>query len=252
MPVTAGPIYPGIKDGLVFATDPANKDSWVGPTSATVDSLTLYNPVSGSIFNDTSGSYGDNNSFAFDGVDDRIDLTNNIPSLTYGTISVWFKIHSNTTNTTQVLFNMYEDNNNRFALSIGEATGAYSNESLMALFQEEGSISYALVTREGHTHYFDDTWHNIVLTIDSGNAPRTKIYIDTESKTLKYPFGSNTGVGFTNLSPISVTIGDRFYNGSHGNYFDGSIGPILIYNRALSGPEVTQNYNRLKGRFGLS
>ena len=66
MPVTAGPIYPGIKDGLVFAIDPANKDSWAGPTSATVDSLTLYNPLSGSIVNDTSGSYGVNESFTFD------------------------------------------------------------------------------------------------------------------------------------------------------------------------------------------
>ena len=42
MPVKAGPIYPGVKKGLVFAIDPANKDSWAGPTSATVNSLTLY------------------------------------------------------------------------------------------------------------------------------------------------------------------------------------------------------------------
>ena len=39
MPVTAGPIYPGIKDGLVFAIDPANKDSWAGPTSNNVNNL---------------------------------------------------------------------------------------------------------------------------------------------------------------------------------------------------------------------
>jgi hypothetical protein len=255
MPVTAGPIYPGIKDGLVFAIDPANKDSWVGPTSDTVNNLPTYNSsITGSISYDTSGSYGDNNSFAFDGVDDRINLTNNIPSLTYGTISMWFKIPSNTTNITQALFNIYEGTSNRFVLSIGEATGAYSNESLMAFFWNGGStsnISYAPVTRQGHTYYFDDTWHNIVLTIDSGDAPRTKIYIDTVSRSLSYPFGSNTGVGFTNLSPISVTIGCRFYNGSFGNFFDGSIGPILIYNRALSAPEVLQNYNRLKGRFNL-
>jgi len=242
-----------VTDGLVFCVDPANKVSWSGPNSSTVNDL-IGTPT-GSIFYDASGSYGDNNSFAFDGVDDRINLTNNIPSLTYGTLSIWFKIPSNTTNPTQALFNIYEGTSNRFALSIGEATSTYSNESLMALFWNGGSsanISYAPVTREGHTHYFDDTWHNIVLTIDSGNAPRTKIYIDKINKSLFYPFGSNTGVGFTNLSPISITIGNRFYDGSHGNYFDGSIGPILIYNRALSGPEVTQNYNRLKGRFGLT
>jgi hypothetical protein len=32
---------------------------------------------------------------------------------------------------------------------------------------------------------------------------------------------------------------------------NGEIGPISIYNKALSASEVTQNYNALKGRFGL-
>ena len=88
MPVSAGPIYPGIKKGLVFATDPANKKSWAGPTSDTVDSLTLYNPVSGSIYNDTSGSYGDDESFAFDGASDYIETTFN-PLTSIGDNTSW-------------------------------------------------------------------------------------------------------------------------------------------------------------------
>ena len=69
MPVTAGPIYPGVKKGLVFAIDPANKDSWAGPTSNKVDNLVSYNFTTGSIFNDPSGSYGVNESFIFDGLE---------------------------------------------------------------------------------------------------------------------------------------------------------------------------------------
>ena len=35
------------------------------------------------------------------------------------------------------------------------------------------------------------------------------------------------------------------------NYFEGNIGCIQIYNRALSSTEILQNHNSLKGRFGL-
>ena len=34
-------------------------------------------------------------------------------------------------------------------------------------------------------------------------------------------------------------------------YFDGKMGPVRSYNRALSATEVLQNYNATKGRFGL-
>ena len=239
-----------ITDGLVFNMDAANRASY--PRTGTTVTDTIGN-LTGSMVG-TSFNITDNATFNFDGIDDRIDLPNNIPVLTYGTLSMWFKIPSSTTNITNVLFSLYEGNSNRFSLSIGEATSYYSNESLMALFWNGGSasnISYAPVTREGHTHYFDDTWHNIVLIIDSGPAPRTKIYIDNVNKTLSYPFGSNTGTGFTNLSPSAVRIGDRFYDGADGQYFDGNIGPVHIYNRALSATEVLHNYNALAGRFGL-
>ena len=85
----AGHAAPNIvEDGLVFLVDAANPRSWTGPNSSTVNDL-IGTPT-GSIFNDTSGSYGDNNSFAFDGTDDYIDtnLSTNINSFS---VSCWFK-----------------------------------------------------------------------------------------------------------------------------------------------------------------
>ena len=72
MPTTAGPNL--IEDGLLFYVDAANQRSWLGPDSSTVNGL--IGTSTGSIFNDTSGSYGDNDSFNFDGTDDRIDFGN--------------------------------------------------------------------------------------------------------------------------------------------------------------------------------
>ena len=241
-----------IADGLVFNMDAANRASYPRTGVTWFDTIGTNN---GTLVNNPTFSSDGGGSIVFDGNDDRVDINvsgNTLTGLTYGTLSIWFKIPSSTPNITNNLFSLYEDNSNRFGLSIGEATSAHPDESLMAFFQNGGSISYAAITKEGHTYYFDDTWHNIVLTINSGPAPNTKIYMDCQNKSLSYPFGSNMGTGFTNLSPSAIRIGDRVYNGAEGQFFEGNIGPVHIYNRALSSTEVLHNYNALKGRFGLT
>lgn len=59
-------------------------------------------------------------------------------------------------------------------------------------------------------------------------------------------------------APISGVATDRFpyFNigcatPTAGQYFNGSIAQILVYQRALSQAEITQNYNATKGRFNL-
>jgi hypothetical protein len=37
----------------------------------------------------------------------------------------------------------------------------------------------------------------------------------------------------------------------NGYYLEGNLSGIKIYNRTLTVPEIKQNYNALKGRFGL-
>ena len=51
---------PIVRDGIVFCIDPANKVSWTGPDSSTVNDLV--GTTTGSIIADTSGSFGINNS----------------------------------------------------------------------------------------------------------------------------------------------------------------------------------------------
>ena len=59
-------------------------------------------------------------------------------------------------------------------------------------------------------------------------------YIDMSTKSI------------TNSAAIQV---GRLMNGLE--YWNGQIGPIQIYNRALSASEVLQNYQAQKERFGL-
>ena len=59
MATFGGPRFPGIENGLVFAVDPLNQESWTGPDSAVVNNIPpLSSTISGSIYNDTSGSLG--------------------------------------------------------------------------------------------------------------------------------------------------------------------------------------------------
>ena len=237
MPVTAGPIYPGIKDGLVFAIDPANKDSWAGPTSATVDSLTLYNPLSGSIVNDTSGSYGDNESFDFDGTDDYIELEDLsiLSGATEASISLWFNRDANGN---YILLDIKDGSNGRLGLQ------SYLSNSLYIYLN---SKSYSVSPSPSISA---NNWYNMVLVYNgtgSTNADKLKLYLDnteltggTYSGTIDSSIGSLSVSGYTEIGRTPSTA-----------YFNGQMGPVLIYNRALSAGEVLQNYNRVKGRFGL-
>jgi hypothetical protein len=64
---------------------------------------------------------------------------------------------------------------------------------------------------------------------------------------LNYTATSNTSVTFQGPVNSDLLIG-RDQNNQE---YQGSIGNIQIYNRALSASEVLQNYNATKGRFGL-
>lgn len=60
------------------------------------------------------------------------------------------------------------------------------------------------------------------------------------------PAGTNTGIGFIQYSSNGgdfVALGD--------NYWYGDIPVCAIYNRALSGGEITQNFNALRGRYNI-
>ena len=57
-------------------------------------------------------------------------------------------------------------------------------------------------------------------------------------------------VSTSNESPATVT-GNIRIGKAGGNYWNGSFGPIKLYDKILTDSEILQNYNALKGRFGL-
>lgn len=81
-----------------------------------------------------------------------------------------------------------------------------------------------------------NTWYNAVATF---NGITREIWLNGSS------LGSDTPVGHNVTTTSNLTIG-KTYNTE---YFDGSIGEVQIFDRALSSSEVVQNYNALLPRY---
>ena len=54
--------------------------------------------------------------------------------------------------------------------------------------------------------------------------------------------------GTSNSGQVNIGYGS---SSSFGVSLDGSLGPCMMYDRALTQEEIQQNYNALKSRFGL-
>ena len=223
-----GSITTGIvSDGLVFNMDAANRASYVPNATASFNTLDL--SQSGSFISDpqyisppTSASC-----WAFDGVDDYIDLSTTINLTENSTVLFWMKRKDESTgNDVQLgsttyswgyLFSIIQGGPTTEAyVRIGSNYVAFDNDSLNLPIGEWSQIGF---TREGTTF---------------------KEYQDGVEKSEK-----------TNASISGDTLFDRIFRagGSWNYYVNGELSNLIGYNRTLSSNEVLHNYNALKGRF---
>ena len=232
-----------ITDGLVFNMDAANRASTI-PSSATTKTFnTIDTAVSGSFINDTIyDSSTITPSFAFDESGDYMDCGNNSSTNIAAsnlTISFWVKSASN---------------------SQSNYTGLISKAPNTAAIVSAGQYEIEIQTSQ-NTRYIVtgcdlkagsettgtvptltlNTWENIAMTWDGDTIIAYKNATVTATK-----------ISPSATAPTSITEPLRIGKRENYGQFNGNIGPVQIYNRALSANEVLHNYNALKGRFGLS
>jgi hypothetical protein len=210
-----------VKDGLVFLIDAANPRSTI-PSASTTKTFNLKDTsISGSFINDTMyDSSSISPSYAFDGTGDYITI-DGFNDITVNTISAWFKVSFADNNimmekgtNAKMMFQPVTD-----GTSIWYANAKYYN----------GGAGYA-------SSVMDGTWKNWVQIEDTDFS---YFYVNGVLQNSS----SNTS-NSTNSNPLVIMA----RNG--GNYSQlGNVGPVQIYNRALSAQEVKQNYNALKRRF---
>ena len=215
-------------DGLVFYIDPAYKKSYI--SGGSVSSL-VNESSTGTLNNNTEFIGLPTASWGFDGNDDYINFGNPSELQITGALSIscWFK--SGDLGTYRRIVSKDNVSNRSYVLQLqnnGNVVGA--------IFNSNSSINFTNTT----SNYGNNQWHNAVFVFDPGNE--LAVYVDTNKES------TSTSVTTIDNDPGDFLIGIR---GDNQHDFNGQIGPVQIYNRALSTGDVLQNYNAQKGRFGL-
>ena len=215
-----------VTDGLVLCLDAGNSKSYPGSGASWFD-------LSGNTYNLTNGPmYSSNNQgiISFDGIDDRVTTLTNIA---FGsnpfTINLWLRP-----------IGIQGPSAGVMCIAAG---GASTNWQIS--FSDNGFLEF----RGGNTPILtsfsssalNNQWTNMTIVRESTSTNGFKIYINNVldiTSTITNDFSQNVG----------YRIG---VNRANVNHYKGNISSICIYNLALSHNTVSQNYNAIKGRFGL-
>lgn len=193
-------------------------------TTALVD-LTGNNTITA-----TSLTYASDNTFSFNGSSNVCTIANNtILDTQTPTVEVWMKTNALS--------------QNGFWFEKGTVNTEYSlfQEGANIVWRQYFSNTSTLSSLYATSSSFINTsnYFQIVGTYESGNR---RLYVNSNLA------NSDTQTGTINYNANGMTIGS--YN-SGGYFFNGNIAIVKVYNRALSAAEVKQNFNALRGRFGV-
>lgn len=221
-----------VTDGLVLCLDAANPKSYSGSGVTWGDLSNTGN--NGTITNVTYSTLNGGN-MAFNGTSSRVDCgaaSQVGSSLTALTVEVMMRtavaetklIAENGTSFTQNTFYLAQENSTQFTFS---TYGGGGQDLIAANFS-----------------YQTNQWYHLVGVWQSG--VRNKIYSNGVDVTSPFIGSIRTTLqnGNTNLF-----LGCRGGAGSF--FFNGDIPVFRVYTTALSPQQVVQNFNSLRGRFGL-
>ena len=216
-----------ITDGLALCLDAGNTKSYSG--SGTTWNDLSGNGNTGTLTNGPTYSSDNGGSIFFDGTNDYVSLVDNLGDPQQFTIEFWAY-------PTQLNF----DSNNNYR-RIFMPSGASTNGSHSVLIEQGGNISFRVpggTTNNMQGSGYSDTneWGYVVCTYDQSNK---KIYFNGSLK--------NT----TAESGVTVDFGSPQIVDPNSQTFKGNISNFRIYNRALTASEIQQNFDALKGRFGI-
>jgi hypothetical protein len=228
-----------VTSDLVLNLDAANSASYSGTGNTWTDLSN--NSNTGTLIN--TPTYETNNSgvFYFDGTNERIDVAdaNTLDFSDNFTIEMWFNattIPSSAQNPGGLIVKRVSD-------QAGTGTwGIHVQNSAVSFWKLQATVTSASIGT-----ITTNTWYHIVVT-RSGST--IKGYLNTVEG-----FSITDSTNYTNAFPLVIGVwGTTLPNwaGSPFGPFNGRIAAVRVYkNKAFSAAEVTQNYNAIRGRFGL-
>lgn len=210
-----------VTNGLVLNLDAAKLDSYPGTGTAWRD--ISGNNNNGTLTNGpTFSGIGKQASIVFDGTDDYVSVPGMVlNNYTNFTVNTWVKF--NQASRYEIIWSAY--------------TGYFSVIKFpnTIYFAVSGTTGAAASTT---TTILANTWYNIVAVRNSGIS---YLYLNGILE------GTFTGAVNTGGQVSEYRLG----NYSTAYLLDGNISSNQVYNLALSAAEVSQNFNALRGRYGI-
>ena len=233
MAYLAGPNI--VTNGLVYVIDAGSTRSYPGTGTTVIDLAGNFNSE---MENGVSIDNSNGGVFDFDGTDDYITTNNDFLSVTpisestEYTLEAWIYVRTSGGTTTNSDCIIGHDSDTGFGMQVGVSSS-------------KPRINYgARSTSNFYSSTFEyNEWKQVVLSRKSSD-PNCFTY-----------FNGAFDVSSTNdLDLISPSDGDVNIGGGGGRisgYFDGLMGPVRVYNIALTAEQVLQNFIAQKSRFGL-
>ena len=225
-----------VTSGLVLALDAGNTKSY--PGSGTTWTDLSGNGNTGTLSNGPTYSSSNGGAIVFDGTNDYVATATatalGLSSVaTPFTISSWFKTSGSGE---YYLFDNYDNN------GLLEDISFRVDGGVMEIYMHASTSGDTGTLRFG-SGYNNNAWHNFVMTWNGSNTISGYADGTLIGSTTSYTFSGSFDSG------TAFWIGQR--PGSPAVWFPGSIAVTHFYNTALTAAQVLQNFNALRGRFGL-
>lgn len=219
-----------VKNGLSVYLDAANIKSNPG------DGNTLYDlsgkANNGTIINGIGFDSNNKGSFVFDGTNKAVTIPNNITYTNGFSISLWIYPLLLDITARRII-----DKTNSTSSSAG---GLFLHATNTNIFLNVDAATVGISVSPANMPI--NTWKNIAFT--TTNTGLTNFYINGslfQSGTLNAP----SGITLNNL----LTIGNRSTGYDRG--FNGKIASFMLHQSVLSDSEIRQNFEALRGRYGV-
>jgi hypothetical protein len=227
-----------ITDGLVLCLDAANPKSYPG-------SGTTWTDLSGNGNNGTLNSVDISNGYSlFNAQADNINFGTNFKIAREKTLQFWLKTDRPLSNQDNWEIGFLNQGNTPGSM-FGMMFGVGQTQDL-GYWGYGSAYDFSIISPT--TKWIDiNTWVNVTCTMDSSRNVR--IYKNSVQQTLYR--NSDGATSLTYSMPIDTTnyflINSRDIWNSGFTYLH--LSNILVYNRALTAAEISQNYNALKSRY---
>lgn len=223
-----------VRTGLVLNLDAGEPSSYPGSGTTWTDLSGSGN--NGTLTNGPTYSSENGGNIVFDGTDDFVSYPSRLDVGNTFTLNFWIRP---TTKTRQTIFsNSYPYSTNKGFFMC--CPGNNANDMFLSLGQDQKVVISSAGSISNNTI-------QMITAVANGSSSLMRLYVNSReissyatqndaNITLQY----DTGVFVTGKRDItsSDTLNSTVYN-------------LSIYNRALTATEIQQNFNALRGRFGL-